>query len=471
MIYFLFFFLHFIIADENTNRNDESYKSEQTIGNNQDKSLSSNENNSDSQDSSSSTSNDLNLAENKKTKPLSQFPHRTLKRMNATNFIPKLELNESESTTIGIDKNESTTEKTPKINPLRRRNAKINIPKVELNEEPEKNTQEIKNVSQNQPNPDFDNEEAFREDPSDPFDDEDEDKINTEDKNKQIETQDQSEKSNKFDSKSQSENTPNPTETSLPTQTETPLPLQTETPIPSQTKTPTPTPSPTEVPTTDSTIPDFEEITDEEVTILTSAPFTNNANSTENSDQNHSSDSNKNNNNFPDTEAKAEKTVVKKRPKFHIVSVSPQTISTRGDEKIEITMNTTLDGPPFIKFGEDKIVHGRHSKKDLTVKCRTPRLQEGEIEISVSIDKIKWSDPFSLVVVADEADLPWIFVGCAGLAIIAVSLMISKLICGKRAVPKKKKHSKYDNEDLLNIMAPNYKSNDLRKRTKIPTEV
>lgn len=445
MLYFIFFFVHFIIADENIDKNDNTTTIEQANANDKKKNLSSNEKKTNHQQQENTALNDLNITVPPSTIPPSHIPQRTLKRMNATRNIPKYS-SEDQSTTVGFDHPEEPMTQTQKINPLRRRNAKANIPKIELNEETDKNSQEQKNTKDTQPNPDFSNEEAFRDDPSDPFDEEDDEELHTEGQNSQIETED---KTNE---------TPTATKTSMPIQTDTPTPVQTKTPTPTETS----IPKPTEEVITDDTIPDFEELSIDDA--IDSEINTDQSDTAVNSDSNIDEASS-------NQETELKETVKKKYPKFHIVSISPQTVSTRGDEKIEITMNTTLDGPPFIKFGENKIVHGRHSKKDLTVKCRTPRLQEGEINMSVSIDKIKWSEPFSLIVVADEADLPWIFVACAGIAIIAVSLMVSKLVCGKRAVPKKKKSSKYHDDDLLNIMAPNYSSNNLRKRTKNPIEV
>lgn len=390
MFYFIFFFLHFIIADD---KNDQSPTKEQTILNSHKKNISSTIGISTLKSQESTNHFD------KSTQQILHTPHKTLQRIKGTRNFPKFEHGD-ESTTIGLENDKPDQVKPP--NPLRRRNAKINIPKIELDDDDNTISQNKKDTNQIQPNPDFDNEEAFQEDKSDPFDEKDDETDQT------------------------ISNTPVP-------------PMK------------TPTPSSQTLPTETSSSTHTETLVMQR-------------------EKEMNSDSEKNNNEF--TPESAKKTTIKKKmAKFNIVSISPRTVSTRGDEKIEITMNTTLDGPPFIKFGEDKIVHGRHSKKDLTVKCRTPRLTEGDINVSVSIDKVKWSEPYSIVVVADEADLPWIFVGCAGIAIIAVSLMVSKLICGKRAVPKKKKSSKTHNDDIMNILAPNYRSNTLHKRTKVPTEV
>lgn len=166
-----------------------------------------------------------------------------------------------------------------------------------------------------------------------------------------------------------------------------------------------------------------------------------------------------------------EKDSSKKIAKFQIVSVTPRTIYTFGDEKIEIKMNTTLNGPPFIMFrGINKTVNGRHSKKDLIVKCRTPKLPEGEVEIVVSIDKVKWSEPYTLIVISADGDLSWLFVICASAALVAVILMIGRLLCGKRIVPKKKVN-KLRNEDIVSFMRPSFNPGNLHKRTRIPSEV
>ncbi|OHT00180.1 hypothetical protein TRFO_33209 [Tritrichomonas foetus] len=145
-------------------------------------------------------------------------------------------------------------------------------------------------------------------------------------------------------------------------------------------------------------------------------------------------------------------------------------MNSRGDEKVEILLNTTLDGPAFIKFG-NKIVTGRHSKKDLVLKVYTPRLPEGEIPVYVSMDKVKWCEPMMVIVIINDGDLPWIFVGCAGLSIIVVSLIVSKLICGKRAVPKRKKPSKKFNDDPFGFIAPSIRSNEIHKRTKFTPDL
>ena len=186
-----------------------------------------------------------------------------------------------------------------------------------------------------------------------------------------------------------------------------------------------------------------------------------------NNEQNdNEKEQNENNNDHELVEVnKDPETPLVKYAKFHIVSINPEILNSRGDEKVEIKMNTTLDGPPFIKFG-DKIVTGKHSKKHLTIKCRSPKMVPGDIPIYISIDKVKWSRPFYALVEKTSDEIPWIFILCAGISVITVSYIIIKLICGRRAVPKRRKANRRIVDDPFNIIIPSIRSSAPHKRTK-----
>jgi hypothetical protein len=125
-----------------------------------------------------------------------------------------------------------------------------------------------------------------------------------------------------------------------------------------------------------------------------------------------------------------------KPAKLQIVSVSPTTLSANGNEPIEIVLNSSFTPPVFCRFNE-AIVMGRVAGPAQLV-CRSPRLREGELLLAISLDKVKWSPAVVLSVVADDSDLPWVAVTIGGFVVLAVALFALRMLCGRRAVPKRR---------------------------------
>jgi hypothetical protein len=126
-----------------------------------------------------------------------------------------------------------------------------------------------------------------------------------------------------------------------------------------------------------------------------------------------------------------------KSAKFQIVSVSPTTLSTKGNEPIEIETNSSFTPPVFCRFGET-IVVGRQSGATQII-CRSPRLHEGEILLAISLDRLKWSPAVVLSVVADDSDLSWVVVTIGGFVVLAIALLSLRMLCRRRSVPKRRK--------------------------------
>jgi hypothetical protein len=124
-------------------------------------------------------------------------------------------------------------------------------------------------------------------------------------------------------------------------------------------------------------------------------------------------------------------------PKFAIVSVSPTTLSARGNEAVTIDLNASLTPPLFCRFGQTVVTARVLSAARL--ECRSPRLPEGELLLAVSADKAKWCPAVVLSAVADDADLSWVVVALAGFAVLSISLLALRMLCGKRAVPKRRR--------------------------------
>jgi hypothetical protein len=126
-----------------------------------------------------------------------------------------------------------------------------------------------------------------------------------------------------------------------------------------------------------------------------------------------------------------------KSVKFHIVSVSPTTLSTKGNELIEIETNSSFKPPVFCRFGETVIV-GRQTQSNQLI-CRCPRLHEGETLLAISLDRVKWSSAVALSVVSENSDLPWVIVTIGGFIVLAIALLVLRMLCGRRTVPKRRK--------------------------------
>ncbi|OHT11169.1 hypothetical protein TRFO_01072 [Tritrichomonas foetus] len=158
----------------------------------------------------------------------------------------------------------------------------------------------------------------------------------------------------------------------------------------------------------------------------------------------------------------------KKFPKFEITSVFPVVLSVNGGEKIVIETNNTINGPIFCKFN-DKIVPGRHTKKYRKIKCHTPKLEEGEVDLSISIDKVKWSKSVTLNAIKDEADSPWWILLLFGLSLFGVFYFLAKVFCFKRRAPKRKRVLRKNNESL-NSTRKSYHRGKSPQRRKIRTD-
>jgi hypothetical protein len=126
-----------------------------------------------------------------------------------------------------------------------------------------------------------------------------------------------------------------------------------------------------------------------------------------------------------------------KPAKFSIVSVSPTTLSTRGGEEVVVRANATLIDPVFCRFGA-KIVMGRQLANN-SIACLSPLLPQGELLLSLSMDKAKWCKDVVLSVVADNSDMPWGMSAVGFIAVVAVVALVARMLCTRRRIPKRRK--------------------------------
>lgn len=123
------------------------------------------------------------------------------------------------------------------------------------------------------------------------------------------------------------------------------------------------------------------------------------------------------------------------RNKYKIMSIFPDKVGSDGGDTIELKVSPDPNGVPFCKF-DTWIVPGR--KVSTGIQCNAPELRPGKVSVSVSFDKIKWSDEHVIEVTETGSDDGIAFyliliVGLVSLAAIAVTF--SKLY----RKPKKKK--------------------------------
>jgi hypothetical protein len=126
-----------------------------------------------------------------------------------------------------------------------------------------------------------------------------------------------------------------------------------------------------------------------------------------------------------------------KPAKFSVVSVSPTTLSTRGREEVVVQVNDTLIDPVFCRFGA-MIVMGRQLANNSIV-CVSPPLPQGELLLSLSMDKAKWCRDVVLSVVADDSNISWGMSAIGFGAVVAVLVLVTRMLCTRRRIPKRRK--------------------------------
>lgn len=151
-----------------------------------------------------------------------------------------------------------------------------------------------------------------------------------------------------------------------------------------------------------------------------------------------------------------------KRAKFAILSIFPDTVSPNGNEKITIRTNMTQASIVFCRINA-KVLHARYLSNGEIV-CRTPVLHPGEARVSVSVDKRKWCDDFTLHVGKDyDGERAWFVICIAIVFILFISYMVFKFMFFKRKVPKRK-NFRNANDPLLRLNRSHNDTASLKRR-------
>ena len=117
--------------------------------------------------------------------------------------------------------------------------------------------------------------------------------------------------------------------------------------------------------------------------------------------------------------------------KYKIVDIRPTEVSCEGGESLIIEVEPDPVGVPFCKFGE-KIVPAFHFS-ERKIRCDTPELEQGIVNVSISFDRVKWSNPFPILVLAKSSSpLMWILSFILLISIIFIGLRLRKILCRPR---------------------------------------
>ena len=125
--------------------------------------------------------------------------------------------------------------------------------------------------------------------------------------------------------------------------------------------------------------------------------------------------------------------------KYSITRITPNEINSDANEFVHIEVSPEPVGVPFCKFG-DIVVAGLHGT-DNVIKCRAPQLASGVVNVSVSFDKLKWSNSVPITVLSNTSLTTWIVLGIFGVGFLGVAFRMRKVFCGgrrKRRVVKRR---------------------------------
>ncbi|KAH0786397.1 hypothetical protein GPJ56_009673 [Histomonas meleagridis] len=151
--------------------------------------------------------------------------------------------------------------------------------------------------------------------------------------------------------------------------------------------------------------------------------------------------------------------------KLTIESVRPTILSSKGGEIVYIQTNLTRNTVVFCKFNS-KVITGRYIN-DGQITCKAPPLQQGEVSLSVSVNRRKWGKEVFLSVIEEESDRPWMVICIGCIIIIGAIYVVAKFLFLKRRVPKRRNRVRnYD--ELLNTQPKVSEKERLRRRNITP---